>query len=448
MPATLSGLPQEIRKELRLQLQSKPVAAVPSLGLVPQLAVACAQGHDADDMLAIRRRAGVIAQVVTTRKRLAYESDNNPVNIRQTVMGFIQGAYTFDRYKSAHSTCLKQCDLLGISGRAARAAVREGEIIGNATSFCRDLINTPAADLGPADFVREAKKACKGTGLRLRILDEAACQKKKMGALLAVGAASAADRRARLLVVEWNGKNTTRKKDFIALCGKGVVFDTGGLNIKPGRSMQLMRKDMGGAATVLSAMIALAQLNGKQSIRAYLPLVENSISAEAFRPGDVLTAADGTTIEIGNTDAEGRLALADAMCLAKQEGAQKLVTVATLTGAAMVALGRIHVPIMGDQDIVDQLSHAATSSGEKVWQLPMDDDHKTMVRGKMADLTNSDGSGEAGCITAGAFLSYFAGNLPFAHCDISPASWQNKQHALGPAGATGVLVSTLVDAFR
>lgn len=396
--------------------------------------------------LEVRRFYGRLAKDLASHKKatLALHDFSNE-NLRSALVGLADGAYTFDRYRKHETPHLDEAFL---STKSDKAALNEAKVLSESIKLCRDLINTPAEDMGPDEFEKEIRKQAKGSGLKIKVMSESDCKKAKMGALLAVGRAS--HRKSRLLILEWSGSKSSPKKtkDFLALCGKGVCFDTGGLNIKPDRSMLLMKKDMGGAATVASAMLAFAKLKVASKIKAYIPLVENAVGPDAFRPGDVLTASDGTTIEVGHTDAEGRLALADAIAQAKRDKAKKIVTVATLTGAAMVALGRIHVPIMGDQKLVDSLKAGAESSGEKVWQLPMDEEHRKIISGCIAELTNSDGSGEAGCITAGSFLAHFAGDTPFAHCDISPASWKTSPHDLGPIGATGVLVSTLVDAFR
>jgi len=182
----------------------------------------------------------------------------------------------------------------------------------------------------------------------------------------------------------------------------------------------------------------------ERTVRAYLPLVENAIGSKAFRPGDVLRAFDGTTIEVGNTDAEGRLILADAIGLARHDGAGSIVSVATLTGAALTALGRIHVPLMATDDaLAERILSAGNETGEKIWRLPMDHEHRAIIRGQVAQLTNAPSGGEAGCITAGAFVAHFAGEVPFAHLDISPSCWMPRAWELGPAGATGTIVTTL-----
>lgn len=437
-------LPQAVFAEVERLLEKSPVAVVRTLGLCEAPAVVSAKVPQ-KSALDVRRAYGQLAQAAASLEKLGWSVKKNIPHLRSALVGLSQGAYTFDRYKKTPTPSLQELHLQNVPA-SLKSTIKEAEVFADAIAFCRDLINTPTEDMGPDEFVKAAQEAARGTGLKLAVMDEADCKKEKMGALLAVGRAS--HRRARMLTVEWAGPGKANDKSFLALCGKGVCFDTGGLNIKMEGSMLLMRKDMGGAATVLAAMLCFAKLKAKTRIKAYLPLVENAIGPEAFRPGDVLTVCDGTTVEIGNTDAEGRLILADAIAFAKKQGAKRIVSVATLTGAAKVALGTIHVPIMGEHKLIAAIKRGAVSSGEKVWQLPMDEEHKKLVRGKVADLTNSDGSGEAGCITAGAFLSHFAGETPFAHCDISPASWKTAPHELGPAGATGILVTTLVDAFR
>lgn len=418
---------------------SAPVL-LPTLGHLPQawlLLIPAVAG-----LVQLRRRAGAAAGLLRGQnlRRVALDLGDLARDSQEIFLaGMAQGSYSFDRYRPGpkqKALRLRLRQALPAAGSKRTAAVLE------ATAACRDLINTPARDCGPADFVAAAKALCKGTGLRLTVWDAPRLRKEGCDCIHTVGVAAGKGRAPRLLMIDWPGSKAAGKP--LALCGKGVCFDTGGLQIKPGKSMELMRKDMGGAATVLAAMLVHARSKSRRAVRAYLPLVENAIAGDAFRPGDVLTAADGTTIEVGHTDAEGRLVLADALSIAYRDGARALVTVATLTGAAMVALGRIHVPLMATDDaLADGLQAAAQSCGEKMWRLPLDEDHHALVRAsRLATLTNSAGP-EASCITAGAFLAHFAKDRPFAHLDISPASWKDGNHELGPAGATGVMVDTL-----
>lgn len=419
-----------------LRAQADQPVDLPTLGLCAgQRLVRPAAG--ASDPVALRRRYGAVARRVAG-ERLAVSADAALDRAQHllAVIGLAQGGYAFRRYKPQPGP--RRIDCCG-PWPGGRALLKQAQIIIDALELCRDLINTPAADLGPAEFVRAARAACAGTGISLHVHNAAACRRLGMGALLAVGAAS--HRAARLLELRYPAR--PGPQPWLALCGKGVCFDTGGLDLKPSKAMSLMRKDMGGAATVLAAVVAHARLGGQRPLRAYLPLVDNAVGPRAFRPGDVLRAADGTTIEVGNTDAEGRLVLADAIVQARRDGAAQVLSVATLTGAALAALGRIHVPVMGADALVEPLLAGGRVSGEQLWRLPLDEQHAAIMRGTTTDLRN-EGNGEAGCITAAAFLRHFAGTVPFAHADISPTSWMPTDHDLGPAGATGVLVTSLL----
>ncbi len=437
--AALADLPPALRAALTERLRHAPVAVLPSLGLLPQPIIAAVRAPRWSDAVESRRRGGALARALVAERvgsaAIAAAGLTGPF-----LVGFDQGAYAWDRYQAKPAPRLGELVLLApLADTVAPllAALRQAEWIAR----CRDLINLPAEELGPEEFVAQARPLARAAGVKVRLLDERACTRLGMGCLLAVGRAS--PRRPRLLVLELPG---TTNAAPLALCGKGVCFDTGGLNLKPGDGMLLMRKDMGGAASVLCALLAAAGSGRpKRTVRAYLPLVENAIGSRAFRPGDVLRALDGTTVEIANTDAEGRLILADAIALAKREGAGGIVSVATLTGAAMTALGRIHVPLMATDDaLAEALLGAARDTGEKLWRLPLDHEHKAIIRGQVAQLNNSPAGGEAGCITAGAFVAHFAGDTPFAHLDISPCSWMPKAWDLGPAGATGTIVTTLM----
>ncbi|TVR44810.1 MAG: leucyl aminopeptidase family protein [Planctomycetota bacterium] len=424
---------------------------IPSHGLIPQPWLALVPLSA--DAVELRRRGGQLARLLAEFKLERIHLGSLPDfgaewpasrMLGLLLPGFAQGAYAFTRYQASKrppSYRLSVSDAVRASDSRAWTALAE------LTQAARDLINTPAMDAGPAQVVTVARRLCRNQGVKVTVYDRRRLQQLGCGCILAVGAAAARDRAARMLVLDYPGKGAGAKQKPIVICGKGVCFDSGGLQIKPGAAMQLMRKDMGGAATVLAAVLAHARQGGRRRLRAYLPLVENAISGEAFRPGDVLTAADGTTIEVGHTDAEGRLVLADALALGRRDKPAALLTVATLTGAALVALGRIHVPLMAtDHALADALLAASAARGEKMWRLPLDDEHRAMVRSSLAVLTNSAGP-EAACITAGAFLAHFAGDIPFAHLDISPASWRDKGHDLGPAGATGVMIDSLCQFF-
>lgn len=444
LPAPLgSWCARQLGRERRA---ARPVAAIPALGALPQRWLVAALAPPWDDASAARRQGALIgrclAELGESTAALLAEDLPEEQRVEPWLIGLAQGAYIWDRYRRQPAPKLEEILVVGRSARW-RAALRRVEVLDEALTRCRDLTNLPAEELGPAEFVAEARRWLAGSGVRLRVFDERACQRLGLRCLLTVGRAS--PRRPRLLRLELPG----RARTCWSLCGKGVCFDTGGLNLKNAEGMQLMRKDMAGAATVLAALWACARLGPLAlTLRAYLPLADNAIDGASYRPGDVLRAADGTTIEVTNTDAEGRLLLADAVCLARREGAQAILSVASLTGAALIALGRIHVPLLAtDERLAERLLVAARAAGEKLWRLPLDDEHRQLLRGQHSDLVNSPSSPDAGCIVAGAFVAHFAGPVPFAHCDISPASWQPKAGERLAAGATGVLVTTLVEAL-
>lgn len=438
------GLPAPLRAALAERLRQGPVALLPTLGHLAAPWIVLVREPAWNDAVEVRRRGGALARALVAERltsAVLLPADAGPARHEPFLVGMTQGTYQWDRYLPQPAPRLAELVVVAEDLAAWRPVAASATALGGWIARCRDLVNLPAEDMGPDQFTAEARTISRQAGLRLRVLGEAACRRLGMGCLLAVGRAS--PRRPRMLVLELPG---TDRGAPLAVCGKGVCFDTGGLNIKTGDGMALMRKDMGGAATVLCALAAAAgRGHPRRTVRAYLPLVENAIAGDAFRPGDVLRAMDGTTVEVGNTDAEGRLILADAVCLARKQGAGTILTVATLTGAAMTALGRIHVPLMASDDaLAGQVLTAAAQSGEKVWRLPMDAEHRALVRGQAAQLTNAPTGGEAGCITAGAFMAHFAGDTPFAHLDISPASWMPRPWELGAAGATGTSLTTVL----
>lgn len=432
-------IPTSLRKYIQSQIKKgERVVSVPCLDQLSYENLVVYQLPKTKDAFDWRITGGKLARQLLSFKtsiQLCWEAKSSFAGV--WLQGLSQGLYQWNQYKTKAD---KKVYSLIVKNFPKQAQVDLQ--IAECVFQCRDLVNTPAEDLGPEEFVKKAKVLCKGTTLKLSVLDYTQIKSTGLRCIDAVGRAS--PRKPKLIVIDYQAKGA-KSKPLMSFCGKGVCFDTGGLGIKPSSAMELMRKDMGGAATVLSAMVGLAKTKAKTGhIRAYLPLVDNAIDGSAFRPGDILTAKDGTTIEIGHTDAEGRLILADSICLAKLAGSKNIMTVATLTGAAMVALGRIRVPMMGTSDsLQDKLEVSSEAQGEKVWKLPFDEEYHQLIKGKHADITNS-GPSEGSCITAGCFLSHFAGDTNFMHCDISPASWQTKDHDLGDEGATGILVASLI----
>lgn len=437
-------LPPALAKEARRQWKRTSIAVVPTLGKLPSEVVIAIKKTSPENPVALTRAFGAAGRRLCSEQlasaAVVVPAGYEPATASPVVRGIGLGLYRFDRYKTSPQPALPKVAFVSPTAgwtRAARAALPlvEGALL------TRDLINTPAEHMGPSELEQAAREVARQTGMKIRVLGAGRCERMGMGALTAVGRAST--RPPRLIVLEHQG--APRSKGFFAFAGKGIVFDTGGLDLKPPSGMLLMKKDMGGAATLLGAALALGQRGVRKNLRFYLAVAENSVAGNAIRPGDVVTALDGTTIEIGNTDAEGRLVLADAIALAVKEGARRVLDIATLTGAAMIALGRVRVPMMSNDDAyAEALAEAADAVGEKVWRLPGDPEFREHIKSKIAEIKNVGKGREAGVIAAGLFLEHFAKDLPWAHLDISPASWADSAHDLGPEGATGAMVPTLV----
>lgn len=324
------------------------------------------------------------------------------------------------------------------------SAVRRGRIVGDAANRARELANEPGNVLTPAEFADRVATLGRAAGLAVDVLDEARIRELKMGLLLGVAQGSAQPPRLVVLKYEPKGR-AIGSGSTLALVGKGVTFDTGGISIKPAENMDRMKDDMSGGAAVAAAMCAIAALGGSEPVLGLIPMAENMPGGKAIRPGDVLTAASGTTVEITNTDAEGRLILADALWYAQQLGATHLIDIATLTGACMVALGKTAAGLMGAPDSwVDTVRGAAHRGGDRVWPLPLFDEYREQLKSEIADIINAAGRG-AGAITAAWFLKEFVPDKPWVHLDIAGTAWSEERKAYQPKGATGTAVRTLVE---
>ena len=373
--------------------------------------------------------------------------------------GAVLGAYRFDRYQKPREENGGEVTSVTISierssdVRAARTAAGHGTILAESQNLARDLSNEPPNVLPPVALAREAQRMARQTGLRCRVLAVPELEKRGMNAMLAVGGGSANP--PRLIVLEHNappkGKaRKGRRRPTVCLIGKGVTFDSGGLSLKPSPSMVSMKHDMSGGATVIGAMRACALLKVPLHVIGIVGAVENMPSGTAYRVDDVLTSMSGKTIEIGNTDAEGRLVLADALHFAQTEyEPAAMVDLATLTGACIVALGPWAAAVLSnDERLSDAIRKAGDAVGERFWPLPLWDDHREHMRGKIADVRQVAGR-DAGTITAAAFLWHFAGDdVPWAHLDIAPTANTDRPGPLQPFGATGFGVRTLVELLR
>jgi leucyl aminopeptidase len=313
-------------------------------------------------------------------------------------------------------------------------------VLGNAVNTARDLVNLPPNELTPTTLAERARELAASCGVTCEILDEGAIADAGMGALRAVAAGS--QQPARVIVLHYGDRSSPVK---LALVGKGVTFDSGGLSLKPAQSMTAMKGDMGGAAAVIGAMEAIARLGfNRISITGYVGATENMPGGSAMRPGDVVTAVNGETIEILNTDAEGRLVLADVLAYAVKQGATHIVDAATLTGGAVVALGTAATLAAGKPDTwVNDVVAAAAAGLERAWPMPIYEEYRQAMDSEIADIKNSDGR-EASPLTASAFLRDFVGETAWTHLDIAGTSWADSALPYQPQGGTGSGVGTLV----
>ncbi len=317
----------------------------------------------------------------------------------------------------------------------------KGKVVAEATNLARDLVNEPANYMTPTDMAKVAEELAKTYGLGLTILDRGQMESEGMGALL--GVARGSRQPPKLIVLSYKGDETS--SETLGFVGKGITFDSGGISIKPSEGMAEMKGDMAGGAAVMAALSAIAQLKPKINVTAVVPATENLPGGDAVKPGDILKAMNGKTIEVVSTDAEGRLILADALAYAVKQDLSPLVDVATLTGACHIALGDICSGIFGNtQELVDKVVKAGAEAGERLWQMPMYEEYKEQNKSEVADIKNSGGR-YGGAITAAQFLAEFVGDAPWVHIDIAGTFNSDKERGYLLKGATGVGVRTLVN---
>jgi leucyl aminopeptidase len=352
--------------------------------------------------------------------------------------GAVIGSFSVEQYKTANNkTAIETVVLIDGESKAAQ----KGHILGESTNWARQLINTPSNDKPPRIIAERAREMAESVGLEVDVLDEARIRDLRMGALLGVSQGS--EEPPRLVVLKHKGLPGSNR--LLTYVGKGITFDTGGISLKPADGMEKMKYDMAGGATAMAALRTLAMLRAPLNCMVVVPLAENMPGGRAQRPGDVVRSLSGKTIEIINTDAEGRLVLADALAYARQLGATHLVDLATLTGAVRIALGSVRVGILGnDHAFIESFLRAAERAGERMWQLPIDDEYRDMIKSTVADVANSGGR-YAGTITAAKFLQEFVGEIPWVHLDIAGTAWNDEEKPDLPKGPTGVAVRTLVE---
>ncbi|MEX0761646.1 MAG: leucyl aminopeptidase [Dehalococcoidia bacterium] len=361
--------------------------------------------------------------------------------------GTLLGTYRFDRYKSSGDEThrrLEHMELVEVdSSKIAEmeTGVERGKVMAEAASLARDMVNEPANMFSPTRMAEIASEVAHAAGLDCKVLEREDAEKLGMGAYLGVAAGS--DQPPKFIHMTYQGDPANPAND-VWLVGKGITFDTGGISLKPAAGMGAMKGDMGGGASVIGAMKAIAALKPVLNVHAVVAATENMPSGRAQRPGDVVRAMNGKYIEVDNTDAEGRLTLADAIGYARSNGASRLVDIATLTGAAVIALGYGNTAVFGNDDVlVDQMIAAGKSRGEPMWRLPLDPVSKDQNESKIADVKNTGGR-PAGSITAAHFIAEFVGDTPWVHLDIAATSMTDSTRGWAVPGATGVPARSLV----
>ncbi len=374
----------------------------------------------------------------------------------EVVEGLVQGtllhAYRFDRYKpnsSSDDSNERQVQALALSAHHdISEPVRTATIVTTAQNRARDLGNTPSNDLPPSALADYARELAGRLGIQATVLGETAIREAGMGAFAAVAQGSRED--AWLIRLEYNGAGESGgDAPLLALVGKAVTFDSGGISLKPAGTMHEMKFDMCGGAAVIEAIAALAELEAPVRVLGVIGATENLPSGTAVKPGDIIRALDGTTVEVNNTDAEGRLVLADCISYARREGAERLVDVATLTGGIVVALGSTYAGLMSNDDAwAARVEESAGHTGELVWRMPLHRDYAEMIKGRYGQIVNSTTKREATALTAGEFLHHFAGDVPWAHLDIAGTAWDVRRPYFAHKGATGYGVRLLVDVAR
>jgi leucyl aminopeptidase len=358
--------------------------------------------------------------------------------------GAVLGLYSFTMYKKSEYEDIEDMVIVITEKekvQTVQRAIDRGKVIAEAANMARDMVNEPANYMTPSQMAEVAGAIANKHNLQLKVFDREDMKAMGMGALL--GVAEGSDQPPKLITLSYKGNEHSEKA--IGFLGKGITFDSGGISIKPSEGMDEMKSDMAGAAAVMAAVAAVAQLKPLINVTAIVAATENLPSGTALKPGDVLKAMNGKTIEVISTDAEGRLTLADALSYARQLGLSPLVDLATLTGACRIALGTLYSGLFGNnQDLTDEVLKAAERSGERMWQMPMPDEYKEQNKSEIANVKNV-GNRAGGAITAALFLAEFAGDVPWIHIDIAGTAFSTKETGYTVKGATGVGIRTLIE---
>jgi leucyl aminopeptidase len=444
----LEGLLGRIADEERFQGKPQQTLVVHTLGkIAPQRVVLIGIG-DGDTAADLRHAAAKVARVARGSgvKKLAFALPSRARDERATQFvaeGVLLGRYKFDRYFSSDEgrrpDVLEETVIVGAGGH--EAAVRRAEVIAEAVSLARDLVNEPAAAATPSRMADEARRLAERHGLEVEVLGPDRCRELGMGMFLAV--AQGSEEEPRFIHLTYKPKTKPARR--VCIIGKGVTFDSGGLSLKPSQAMEDMKTDMAGAAAVISAMGALASLEAPVEVHAIAACTENMPSGKAYKLGDVLRSMAGKTVEINNTDAEGRLTLGDALTYALRLEPDEVIDFATLTGACIVALGPHTAGVMSNNPaLCERFLAAAKAAGEEMWHLPLPERLREQLKSEIADMKNT-GDRMGGALTAGIFLREFVGETPWVHVDIAGPSSADKEYGAVPKGGTGFAVQTIVE---
>jgi len=418
--------------------------AITGLGKKQELTINKVRNAVAETCRYLRKKG--VTSIASGAQGAGTKGINKESGVQAVTEGALLGLYTFRRYITKKENDFGEIKKLLIVGNEGEKpllerAISKGRIMAEAANWARDLVNEPSNYMTPTQMADAARQLAQKYGLQVEVLEKEKMAELGMGGLL--GVAQGSQQPPKFIILNYKGRDSNEID--IALVGKGITFDSGGISIKPSEAMAEMKGDMAGGASVMATLIAIAQLKPKINVTALVPATENLPSGTALKPGDILTAMNGKTIEVLNTDAEGRLILADALSYANKLRAKSIVDVATLTGACMVALGRICTGVFSNnQQLAEKVIAAGNETGEYAWQLPMFEEYKEQIKSDIADIKNI-GNRYGGAITAAKFLEEFVNKAPWVHLDIAGTYETDKEKGYLVKGATGIPVRTLVN---
>ena len=454
-----NGLITELIKNGDFAARPSQISVVYTRGAIPAQRIALVGlGKKSEVNLEIIRTAfakmmqhlrNINVKEAATSPELNLLSEEKDKIVQAIVEGALLGLYQYTPYKTVGREDIKEMEQLNIvvDGKEyslIESAVKNVQNIAGAVYFARDLISAPSNEMTPSIMAQKAGEIARRKNVTCKVLDKAKIKELKMNSLLGVAAGS--NEEPKFIILEYKGGSKSEAP--IALVGKGLTFDSGGICIKPAEKMDEMKSDMAGGAAVMGALMAAADLQLPLNIIALIPATENMPSGTAYKPGDVLKSYSGKTIEVINTDAEGRLILADALSYASRYKPAAIIDVATLTGACIIALGDDVIGMLGkDEQLKKEINKAAKITGELVWELPLWESYHEQIKSDIADYKNSGGRA-AGTITAAVFLSKFVGDFPWVHLDIAGPAWSSKDKSYIPKGASGVAVRLLVEFLK